>query len=131
MAKILLIEDDAAVRAVLCDTLLRFGHGVTQARNGKEGLALLAVAAPDLVITDIIMPEQEGLAVLLEVKTKWPAVKLIAMSGGGRQNPAEYLRLATFFGAARTLMKPFSNLVLSEAISAVLASSATGQRSSR
>ena len=60
MAKILLIEDEAAVRATFRYTLLQFGHSVTEARNGKEGLALLAVAVPDLLITDIIMPERGG-----------------------------------------------------------------------
>src|SRR5471030_3027511 len=89
MARILLIDDDDSVRTMLRQTLTHFGHTVIEARNGKEGLALFPHAAADLVITDIVMPEQEGLGVLLEWRSKEPPVKIIAMSGGGRINATD------------------------------------------
>jgi DNA-binding response OmpR family regulator len=111
--RILLIEDDNEVRTMLRLTLTHFGHIVIEARNGKEGLELFEHAKADLVITDIVMPEKEGLEVLVELRKKQVLpVKIIAISGGGRQKAADYLRLAELMGAARVLAKPFSNEVL-------------------
>jgi DNA-binding response OmpR family regulator len=113
MPRILLIEDDHEVRTMLRLTLIHFGHTVIEARNGKEGIELFKRANADLVITDIVMPEKEGLEVLVELRKKQvPPVKIIAMSGGGRQKAADYLRLAELMGAARILAKPFSHEVL-------------------
>jgi DNA-binding response OmpR family regulator len=113
MARILLIEDDNEVRTMLRLTLIHFGHAVIEARNGKEGLELFKYAKADLVITDIIMPEKEGLAVLIELREKQvPPVKIIAISGGGRQNVTDNLRMAKLLGAARVLAKPFLSEVL-------------------
>jgi CheY-like chemotaxis protein len=122
MARILLIEDDHTVRAVLRMSLTGIGHTVIEARNGKEGLDLFRRAGADLVITDIIMPEKEGLEVLRELQKKQlPPVKVIAISGGGvSQNAADALRMAKFLGAAKTLTKPFSNEVLIAAINELL-----------
>jgi DNA-binding response OmpR family regulator len=121
MARILLIDDDNEVRTMLRLTLAYFGHTVIEARNGKEGLALFKEANADLVITDIVMPEKEGLAVLIELREKQvPPVKIIAISGGGRQKAVEYLRLAKLMGAARVLAKPFSNEALLAAIDELL-----------
>ncbi len=82
MARILLIDDDDSVRTMLRLTLAHFGHTVIEARNGKEGLELFQHANADLVITDIVMPEKEGLEVLMELRKKHPPVKIIAISGG-------------------------------------------------
>lgn len=101
-------------------TLSHFGHVVIEARNGAEGLALFPRAAADLVITDIVMPEKEGLGVLMELRKKQPPVKVIAISGGGRQSPADYLHMATLLGAAKVLTKPFSNEVLMAAVNELL-----------
>jgi DNA-binding response OmpR family regulator len=120
MARILLIDDDNPVRTMLRQTLVYFGHTVIEARNGKEGLDSFAVARPDLVITDIVMPEKEGLEVLMELRNKQPPVKIIAMSGGGRQSAMDYLRIAKHLGAAKTLAKPFSNEALLAAINELL-----------
>ncbi|MEO5957891.1 MAG: response regulator [Opitutaceae bacterium] len=84
MARILLIDDDDDVRTVLRLTLIHFGHTVIEARNGREGLELFAEARPELVITDIVMPEKEGLEVIIELRAHRPPVKIIAISGGGR-----------------------------------------------
>jgi CheY-like chemotaxis protein len=122
MARILLIEDDHSVRAVLRMSLTGVGHTVTEARNGKEGLDLFKRAGADLVITDIIMPEKEGLEVLRELKKKQiPPVKVIAISGGGvSQSAGDALRMAKLLGADQVLAKPFSNDTLIAAINEVL-----------
>jgi DNA-binding response OmpR family regulator len=120
MARILLIDDDDSVRTILRQTLAYFGHAVIEARNGREGLELFRHANADLVITDIVMPEKEGLEVLMELRQKQPAVRIIAMSGGGRGMAADYLRTAKLMGAAKVLTKPFSNEVLMAAINELL-----------
>jgi DNA-binding response OmpR family regulator len=120
MARILLIDDDDSVRAMLGLTLTHFGHTVLEARNGAEGLLLFGTAHADLVITDIVMPEKEGLAVLRELRKMHPPVKTIAISGGGRGLAADYLHIARQLGAAKVLQKPFSNAVLLAAVEEVL-----------
>lgn len=114
MARILLIEDDDSVRTMLRLTLDHFGHTVIEARNGKEGLALFQHANIDLLITDIVMPEKEGLEVLMELRKRNPPVKIIAISGG------DYLQMAKLMGAAKVLAKPFSSDVLIAAIDDLL-----------
>jgi YesN/AraC family two-component response regulator len=120
MARILLIDDDDSVRSVLRLILNQFGHVVIEACNGKEGIELYTHANADLVITDIVMPEKEGLEVLKEIRKKCPTVKIIAISGGGRVNPTDYLRMAIFFGATRVLAKPICSEALIGAINEVL-----------
>ena len=93
---------------MLARTLTHFGHTVTQACNGKEGLRLFYACEADLVITDIVMPEMEGFEVLMELRKARPDMQIIAMSGGGRQQPKEVLHIAKHLGAARVLAKPFS-----------------------
>jgi CheY-like chemotaxis protein len=83
MARILLIDDDDSFRTPLRLMLTHSGHFVIEARNGKEGLAMFTHADADLVITDIVMPEKEGLEVLMGLRKKEPPVKIIAISGGG------------------------------------------------
>jgi len=116
MARILLIDDDDTFRTMLEQTLTHFGHTVIEARNGKEGLRLFPQANADLVITDIVMPEKEGLEVLMQLRLKKPPVKIIAMSGGAKQGAMDYLRTAKQLGAAKVLAKPFSTEVLLAAI---------------
>jgi DNA-binding response OmpR family regulator len=105
---------------MLARTLIHFGHLVTEARDGREGLDYFYRSGADLVITDIVMPEKEGFEVLMELRKVRPPVKLIAMSGGGRQSPADVLNIAKHLGAARVLSKPFSNDELVAAINEVL-----------
>ena len=120
MARILLIDDDDAVRDMLHQMLVQLGHIVIEGRNGKEGLELLPNANADLLITDIVMPEMEGLELLMELRKKQPPMKIIAISGGGRGNAAEYLRAAKFLGASHVLAKPFTNEALLSAINELL-----------
>jgi len=129
MARILLIDDDDSLRTMLRLTLTHFGHIVIEARNGKEGLDLFPHAGADVVITDIVMPEKEGIEVLMVLRKAEPPVKIIAMSGGGRVSATDYLRIATQLGAARVLAKPFSNEVLKATVDEVLAADAPSTRS--
>jgi YesN/AraC family two-component response regulator len=120
MARIILIDDDDPVRAILARTLSHFGHTVIEARDGKEGLDIFPRSSADLVITDIVMPEMEGLQVVMELRKILPAVKIIAISGGGRHSPADFLRIALHLGASKVLTKPFSNEELIKAVNDLL-----------
>lgn len=88
--------------------LTHFGHTVVEARNGREGLQLLPDSDADLVITDIVMPEMDGLEVLMKLRTKDPPIKIIAMSGGGRTSVKYNLDVAKVMGAGKVIPKPFS-----------------------
>jgi len=120
MARILLIEDDDSVRTILYLTLVHYGHSVVEARDGREGLDLFRLGGVDLVITDIVMPGKEGFEVLMKIRKKNPALKIIAISGGGLHNAAHYLHTAKLLGAAKVLAKPFSNEALMAAVNELL-----------
>ena len=107
MGKILVIDDDATIRLSLRLALEDVDHQVEEAGDGEAGMALLRAFKPQLVITDIFMPEKEGLETIDEIKTHAPATKIIAISGGGRMDPGDYLGIAKRVGADRTLVKPF------------------------
>jgi CheY-like chemotaxis protein len=116
MIRILLVDDDQSFRPMLAETLSRLGHHVVTATNGDEALVLFREDAIDLVITDLIMPEREGLDVIRTLRRRAPNVKIIAMSGGGRTSPVTYLEIAKRLGAATVLAKPFSTEQLKSAI---------------
>jgi len=121
MASILVVEDDEDIRPLICSMLVKSGHAVRQAGNGIEGVKLYRESPADLVLTDVVMPEQEGLGMILELRKINPAVRIIAMSGGFAYDPKLYLHMATRFGADRVLRKPFQFTELIEAVNAVLA----------
>ncbi len=108
MARIILIEDDEALRPMLVKMIERLGHEVRSEADGKAGLGQVRVWEPDLVVTDMIMPGQEGAETIFRLRREFPGVKIIAMSGGGRLGGADYLALAKKLGVATTLAKPFS-----------------------
>jgi YesN/AraC family two-component response regulator len=120
MARILLIDDDDSARSVLRLMLNQSGHLVIEARNGVEGMNLFMQANTDLVITDIIMPEKEGLELMKEMRRMVPSSKIIVISGGGRVNPKDYLRMAKHLGASRVLAKPISRDALIGAVNELL-----------
>jgi two-component system response regulator (stage 0 sporulation protein F) len=107
MASILVIDDEPAIRTLLRTLLEHAGHTVTEATNGREGLALHRQQAADLVVTDIYMPEFNGLDLLLELTREFFNAKVIAISGaqGGQ---ASGLNVAKLLGARQTFQKPFS-----------------------
>ncbi len=121
MARIVIIEDDEALRPMLAKTIARFGHEVFAEQDGRAGLQRVKEIMPDLVITDMVMPEKEGVETILELRRDFPAIKIIAMSGGGRINSADYLDLARKFGVSATLAKPFSRDELRLVLDKVLA----------
>lgn len=121
MARILVIDDDSEVRSMLAEMLRRAGHEVEQGSDGRIVAKVMREKAIDIVITDIIMPEKEGLETIKELRQEFPGVKIIAISGGGRIGSRSYLSMAKAFGAQRTLEKPFSHdemkLVIKELLS--------------
>jgi DNA-binding NtrC family response regulator len=122
MARILLIEDDDFLRQVLAETLEREGHIVTGARDGRQGLVFFSPGAFDLAITDIVMPEKEGLEVVRSLRSRDPHLKVLAISGGGHFGAADtYLLLASRLGAHETLAKPFTRDDLLATLSRLLA----------
>jgi len=120
MAKILIIEDDHSFRNVLVQMLVKAGHEVKDAEDGNRALSICETYTPDLVLTDIIMPDKEGLETIQELILKQPSIKIIAMSGGGRFGPDSYLPLAKKLGARRTLQKPFMRDDLMNAVNETL-----------
>jgi DNA-binding response OmpR family regulator len=107
MAKILVIEDDVMVRNTIDRILRHGGFEVVTAEDGARGMTSFRAEHPDLVLTDIIMPEREGIATIVEIKRERPDAKIIAMSGGGRIGSADFLGMARKLGADDIIPKPF------------------------
>ncbi len=107
MKKILVIDDDNMFGDMLRNLLNDAGYHVFVAQNGVEALRHQKQNPVDLILTDIVMPEKEGIATIIEFRKKYPATKIIAMSGGGRINSVDYLEIAAKLGAQRTFAKPF------------------------
>jgi YesN/AraC family two-component response regulator len=120
MARILVIDDDATIRLSLKLALEDADHHVADAANGQEGLDRFRANPADLVITDIFMPEKEGMELIDEIKRDRPETKIIAISGGGRMNPDDYLTIARRLGADRTLLKPFDIELLLDTVDVLL-----------
>ena len=120
MTRILIIDDDTQILKMLRKTLEREGHEVIDAADGNKGLRLYREDPTDLVITDIVMPEKEGIETIIDLRREFPEAKIIAMSGGGQIEAESYLSMAKRLGAQRTLTKPFQNEELLEAIEALV-----------
>jgi len=120
MKRILIIDDEEMMRGMLRQLLEREGYEVVDAADGAEGLNIHGRHPVELVITDLIMPDKEGLETILEFKQNYPDVKVIAMSGGGKIGPDNYLNLAEKFGAQFTLTKPFLMKDVLEAVGQLL-----------
>jgi len=108
MKKILIIDDDPQIRELLVRLMTLHGFIPLTAANGEEGLQLFRRERPDLVISDLIMPEKEGYETLRTIKTEQPGTGVFIISGGGRMDAQSALSLAKQFGADRTFSKPFS-----------------------
>jgi len=120
MHRILVIDDDHQLRAMLKQFLERNGYEVLDAPNGAEGIRTFGKHGADLIITDLIMPEKEGIEIIMELSHSFPDVKIIAISGGGRVRPDGYLKMAKELGAARTFTKPLDREKLIEAVQDLL-----------
>lgn len=120
MAKILVLDDELSILLMIKKMLEKAGHEVSLALNGKEGLELFEKDRPDMLITDIIMPEKEGLETIFELRRKYPELKIIAISGGGRISPDGYLPGAKLLGADMTFQKPLDQKEFLQAVSQLL-----------
>ncbi len=108
MARILVIDDEPQVRTLLLKNLELEGYQVMDAPNGKVGMKLFQEEPFDLVITDIVMPEKDGIEIIGELQRCFPETKIIAISGGGQSLKADYvLHTAETLGVHCTLFKPF------------------------
>lgn len=108
MRTILLVEDEFVVRNGLKNALEKRDYLVIDVSNGNEALAVLDTILPAVIITDILMPEKDGIELLFELIKRKSKVPIIAMSGGGRISPADHLENALKMGASAVLIKPFS-----------------------
>ena len=124
MAHILIIEDDEQVRTMVRKMLERAGYETVEAPDGKVATGIYRRTPPDLIVTDIIMPEREGLEIITELRREHPNIKIIAISGGGRVSGVDYLDLAKKLGADRTLAKPFHQEELLDAVRTLLGEAA-------
>lgn len=120
MPGILIVEDDGDLREMLKLSLQRRKYTVLEADNGKDALRRFKPHVTDLVITDLIMPEEDGLKVIMKLKEIKPAIKIIAISGGGKAGPGSYLNLAKVLGADAIFSKPFSLSELTGKIDSLL-----------
>ncbi len=126
MARVLVIDDSPTVREMVRTALEPAGHEVLQAADGRVGVEVQRVLSCDVVITDLIMPEKEGLETILELRREWPQIKIIAVSGGSAVlNKKDLLRAARSFGAVETISKPFTARQLIDSV-AQLVSPAPG-----
>ena len=108
MPGILIVEDDNEMREMLKVALIRRKYTIIEALNGKEAITRFKPSITDLVITDLIMPEDDGLKVIMKLRELKPLIKIVAISGGGKAGPGNYLNLAKALGADAIYSKPFS-----------------------
>jgi len=116
MAGILIVEDDKDLREMLKTLLTKRKYTVLEAGDGKEAILHFKPAITDMVITDLLMPDEDGLKVIMKIKEIKPDIKIIAISGGGKAGPGNYLNVARALGADEVFPKPFS---LNELISKI------------
>lgn len=120
MAKIYVFDDELSILLMIKKMLEKAGHEVEIALNGREGMELFQKNVPDLLITDIIMPEKEGLETIFALRGKYPNLKIIAISGGGRISPDGYLPGAKLLGANMVFQKPLDQKEFLQAVSLLL-----------
>ena len=120
MAKIYVFDDEPSILLMIKKMLEKAGYEVDIALNGKEGMELFKRNVPDLLITDIIMPEKEGLETILELRKSYPELKIIAISGGGRISPCGYLPGAKLLGANIVFEKQLDQKEFLQAVTLLL-----------
>lgn len=120
MARILIIDDEPQIRSMLKLMLEREGYEVVEAPDGVEGIKIYRQNPADLIITDLIMPNKDGIGMIIDLKKEFPDVNIIAMSGGGLNKPDGYLKGAKKLGAACTLTKPIDREEMLRAVKDIL-----------
>ncbi len=119
--RILVIDDDNDVRQMICKMIISEGYEVLEASNGKEGMDIIRSGEEiDLVVTDLIMPEKEGLETIRELRQDFSHIKIIAISGGGKIEALNYLPIAKGLGADLAFSKPFIKQDLIDALNKLL-----------
>lgn len=120
MARVLVVDDQREMRQSVRRVLSRMGHEVVEAADGREALAALATPPIDLVVTDLNMPEMDGIELILSVTDRWPSMPIIAISGGGLLPKELLLDNAAVLGALTALPKPLDLDALRDAVTTVL-----------
>lgn len=120
MARILVIDDEELVRFTVRHALESAGHEVIEATDGAEGMSQVEAKSIDLVVTDVLMPNKEGIETIRELRLLADPPRIIAISGGGRTGNVDFLELARKLGADDVLAKPFTARELTETVSRVL-----------
>ena len=123
MARILIIDDEPQIRSMLTLMLEREGYEVVEASDGVAGIKIYRQSPVDLIITDLIMPNKDGIGMIIDLKKEFPDVKIIAMSGGGLNKPDGYLKGGKKLGAACTLTKPIDREEMLRAVRETLRNS--------
>jgi len=116
MKSVLVVDDEPGMRELVKHLLINAGYHVLEASNGKHAMEFLKNESPDLVITDIIMEEMDGVEIIMEIRENYPDIKIIAMSGGSKISSEDYLESAADLGADRVFAKPFA---LSDMLTAI------------
>jgi DNA-binding NtrC family response regulator len=119
--RIMVVDDDPGIRRALHILLSRAGYRVTQARDGMEALRLWRDSGGDLVITDLHMPEKNGIEMIIELLSHTPGLRIIAMSGGGQTRRLDLLGDAALLGAVKTIEKPFTLAEMMDVVRGALA----------
>lgn len=125
MAKVLVVEDSAAVRLAVTEVIEQAGHAVVEAENGRIAIEILERESFDLIVTDVLMPEVDGVEVIKAVRAKHHGTRVLAISGGAPNLPAGYaLKMAEMFAADAVLYKPFLNDELQKTVTRLLSGEA-------
>jgi CheY-like chemotaxis protein len=124
MAHILVMDDETSVRSLFGQLLESAGYSVVLASDGREGLRLMKQQKPDLIITDIMMPEMDGLELLMNIRKQHLDVPVIAISGGMKTQAVNFLPQAKKLGAQRVFIKPVELSALLQAVQELLSESA-------
>lgn len=119
MPSVLVIDDDDQIRRMIRETLEQAGYVVQEARGGEEGLKRYRASPTDVVLMDILMPDQDGLESILALRQEFPSARVIAMTGGSDMiGIMNFLDVAKMMGACRTIQKPFELHTLLAAVAA-------------
>lgn len=119
MKRILLVDDEIMTRTLIENYLSKKGYHVLTAKDGDHAIRIMKKHTPDLVITDIIMPEKNGIELILEIQKNYPGLAIIAISGGGKINADTHLSIAKDLGVNFILSKPIQNTELDKALESV------------
>lgn len=127
---ICVIDDDESVRQTVGRILSSSGYAVVDAADGAKGLEAVERTSPAMIITDIVMPNREGIETIMEAKKRFPGIPILAISGGGRSGPQGFLDLARKLGADDCLAKPFRPAELLDRVAHLLAGSGESRAAS-